>query len=146
MVEHHRAVVGPRWPVRSAEEAWKLRRHHYSEWLLEGSGLLLLARAPGAHAPAVGYAVCRIVGSGPTFDLGPLRGEVEDLVVAETLRGTGIGTVLLERCRLELSDRGVSHWSIGVVEGNAGAQKLYERFGFRPWLRSMLAPIDDAPS
>jgi ribosomal protein S18 acetylase RimI-like enzyme len=142
MVEHHRDVVGRQWPVRSAPDAWVRRREEYRRWLAEASGLLFVARDHGATDP-VGYAFCRLIESGPTFDLGPVRGEVDSLVVADTARGAGVGTALLRVCREELLRRGITYWSIGVVEANSGAVQLYERLGFHPWIRSMLGRTDD---
>jgi ribosomal protein S18 acetylase RimI-like enzyme len=143
MVEHHRGLVGEQWTVRTAEEAWGLCLQQYQQWLAEGSGILLVARLDTA-GPFVGYAVCRLIPSGPTFDLGAVRGEVDSLVVAEGSRGAGAGTALLNACRDELRRRGVAYWSVGVVEANRGATALYERLGFRPWVRTMLAPVEDS--
>jgi len=56
----------------------------------------------------------------------------------------GVGSALLEGCRAELRRRGVGYWSIGVVEANTRAIELYERLGFQPFVRSMLAPIDES--
>ncbi len=142
MVEHHREVVGEQWPVRSPEQAWELRRQQYHTWLDEASGLLFIARLGDRDEP-VGYAFCRLIPSGPTFDLGSVRGEIDSLVVADTARGLGIGTALLGGCRTELQRRGVSFWSIGVVDANRGAAQLYERLGFRPWTRELLARLDE---
>lgn len=142
MVEHHRGLVGERWPVRSAEQAWLLRRQQYLGWLADGSGILFLARRDRT-GPTAGYLVCRLIESGPTFDLGGPHGEVDSLVVGENLRGAGVGTALLDACRQELRRRGVTYWSIGVVEANRGATELYERLGFRPWFRTLLAPLED---
>lgn len=144
MVEHHRRLVGDEWPVLPADEAWKRRRQQYSTWLSEGSGFIVIARADGSDAP-VGYAACRLLPAGPTFDLGELRGDVDSLVTAEAVRGRGVGRSLLNACRDELTRRGARYWSIGVVEANTRAIELYERLGFRPFVRSMLAPIDDSP-
>ncbi|MBA3339061.1 MAG: GNAT family N-acetyltransferase [Geodermatophilaceae bacterium] len=143
MVEHHQQLVGHEWHVRPTEQAWNLRRMEYRTWLEEDSGLLLLARLSGSAEPD-GYAFCRLLDSGPTFDLGVIRGEVDSLVVSDRARGAGIGTALLNGCRAELRRRGCSHWSIGVVEANTGAVRLYERVGFRPWIRQMLGRLDDA--
>lgn len=142
MVEHHRHLVGDQWPVRPGDEAWARRRNQYTAWLTEGTGFIFIARTEGAKETPVGYAACRLLPAGPTFDLGELRGDVDSLVTAERVRGRGVGTALLSACRDELARRGARYWSIGVVEANSQAIGLYERLGFRPFVRSMLAPID----
>jgi ribosomal protein S18 acetylase RimI-like enzyme len=138
MVEHHRQVAGGELPVRDAHEAWSMRRAEYLRWLQDGSGALLVAH--GADGPG-GYAFLRTVPSGPTFDLGAPRGEVESLVVAPSARGAGIGTALLRAARDELRRLGCEYWSVSVMEANEGAVRLYERAGFRPWLRELAAPL-----
>jgi ribosomal protein S18 acetylase RimI-like enzyme len=140
MVEHHRAVVAGRVPVRAADEAWERRRREYVSWLEDGSGLLFLARREGAD-DVVGYAMCRLLPSGPTFDLGPVRGDVESLAVSAAARGAGVGTALLSAVRAELERRGCRHWSISVATDNAAAVRLYERFGFRSLVQMMHAPL-----
>ncbi|MBV8953708.1 MAG: GNAT family N-acetyltransferase [Solirubrobacterales bacterium] len=144
MVEHHRRVVGGQWPVRVADEAWARRREQYSAWLSEDTGFIFIAYAEDSDNP-VGYAACRLLPAGPTFDLGEPRGDVDSLVTAERVRGRGVGSALLSACRNELRRRGARYWSIGVVEANTGAIELYERLGFRPFVRSMLAAIDESP-
>lgn len=80
--------------------------------------------------------------AGPTFDLSDIHGEIDSLVTAPDARGQGIGSALLVACRRELERRGARYWSIGVLEANTQAVKLYERLGFRPFVRSMLAPLE----
>jgi ribosomal protein S18 acetylase RimI-like enzyme len=138
MVEHHREIVAGELPVRPSAEAWAVRREEYLGWLADGSGLLYLA--PGEDAPR-GYLFCRLVPSGSTFDLGPVRGEIESLSVGIDARGGGIGTALLTACREELLRRGCTYWTVGVVAANAGAARLYARAGFRPWVLEMAAPL-----
>ena len=139
MVEHHRGVAGDDLPVRDADDAWAMRRQEYRTWLDDGSGTLLVA---GSEQPD-GYAFCRLVRSGPTFDFGQARGEVESLVVAPHARGGGVGTALLEACRRHLRSRGCTHWTVSVMAANDGAVQLYQRVGFRPWLLELAAPLDD---
>ncbi|GAA5117553.1 GNAT family N-acetyltransferase [Pseudonocardia adelaidensis] len=140
MVEHHRTVVAGRVPVRPAAESWDMRRREYASWLDDGSGLLFLARREAADE-VIGYAVCRLLASGPTFDLGPVRGDVESLAVSPRARGAGVGTALLGAVRAELERRGCRHWSISVAADNAAAVRLYERVGFRPLVHLMHAPL-----
>jgi ribosomal protein S18 acetylase RimI-like enzyme len=144
MVEHHRTVVAGRVPVRSAGEAWERRRREYVSWLEDGSGLLFLARREGGDKlsdKVIGYAMCRLLPSGPTFDLGPVRGDVESLSVSPQVRGAGVGTALLDAVRAELESRGCRHWSISVAADNADAVRLYERVGFRSLVQMMHAPL-----
>ena len=139
MVGHHRELAGDDLPVREPGESWAICRADYQRWLADGSGLLLLAREGTA---TVGYAFLRLLPSGQTFDFGERRGEVDALAVVPEARGSGVGTALLERAREELRRRGCRYWTIGVMEANAGAAALYERVGFRPWLRELAAPLD----
>ena len=139
MVEHHRAVADGSVPVRRSGEAWELRRHEYVRWLDDGTGTLLLAH--DADDSLVGYAFLRTLGSGPTFDFGEVRGEVESLAVAPGARGRGVGSALIEASRDHLRRAGCRYWTVSVMEANASAVRLYERAGFGPWLRYLAAPL-----
>jgi ribosomal protein S18 acetylase RimI-like enzyme len=141
MVEHHRVVTGDQWPVREAEQAWQRRRRQYSAWLAGGRSWLLLADAAAGGQPAAGYAMVRLTEPGPTWDLGATMGELESLAVAEQARGQGVGTMLMDASRDLLRARGASFWSVGVVEANTDAVRLYERAGFQPFYRQLLGPL-----
>jgi ribosomal protein S18 acetylase RimI-like enzyme len=141
MVEHHRKVAGAQWPVRSADAAWRIRQAEYRTWLTDGSGTLFVATVRQAPAP-VGYAMLRVHEPGASWDLGAQMGEVESLAVAADARGAGVGTALMAACRDELRSRAIAYWSVAVVEANAGAARLYEREGFRPYYRLLLGEVD----
>ena len=106
-------------------------------------GLPLTWNWTGGGTDPAGYLVCRLRSPGPTFDLGARRGEVDSLVVSDAVRGNGVGSALLRACKEELRNRGVTYWSIGVVEANRDAVRLYERLGFGSWSRELLARVDD---
>jgi len=76
-----------------------------------------------------------------SWDVGERTGELETLAVAEEVRGAGIGTMLIEACRDRLREQGVRYWAVAVVEDNADATRLYERVGFRPFYRQLLAEV-----
>lgn len=156
MVVHHRSVVGGRLPMREPAEAWERRRKVYANWLADSDGFLLLAE-PGAGPEAgsigggevltapggpLGYAFCRVVPSEASFDFGIGRGEIESLSVAPAARGRGVGTALLHAAKDAFRDRGCTYWGLAAIEQNAAAIALYERIGFRTWVREMIAPID----
>ena len=141
MVEHHRTLTADQLPVRTDDEAWRRRRREYEAWLSGGRAWLLLAVPVAApHQAAVGYALVRLTGPGPTWDLGEEVGELESLAVAGPARGHGTGSMLLDAARELLRARGVGFWSVAVVEGNAAA-RLYERSGFRPFIRELIGPV-----
>jgi GNAT superfamily N-acetyltransferase len=142
LVGFHREVVEEEWPVRSEDAAWAHRRGQYEEWLGEGSARMLAAlTAEDPTAAPVGYAVLSVKPSMASWDVGKRVGELETLAVAEEARGEGIGTMLIEACRERLRAEGVSHWAVGVVEANEDATRLYERVGFRPFYRQLLAEV-----
>jgi GNAT superfamily N-acetyltransferase len=142
LVRFHREVVEGAWPVRTEEAAWAHRRGQYLQWLGEGSARMLVAVSAGDEgAQPLGYAVLSVKPSMASWDVGAKVGELETLAVAEDARGEGIGTLLIEACRERLQAEGVTHWAVGVVEANEGATRLYERVGFRPFYRQLLAEV-----
>jgi len=140
MVEHHRRVAGGIWPVKAADDAWLVRRKQYVGWLSGEDAWMLLA-FDDDEAPAVGYAVLRLSPPGATWALGDRIGELESLAVAEGFRGRGAGTALLEACRQICRDHGVRHWVVDVVDANRDAIRMYERQGFRPYYRLLMAEV-----
>ena len=66
--------------------------------------------------------------------------------MAENARGDGAGTALIEAARELLRERGIRYWSVGVVEKNAGATRLYRRHGFRNYYRQLLGAVDPEES
>ncbi len=142
LVGFHRDVVEGAWPTRSEEAAWAHRRGQYEEWLGEGSARMLAAVPAGDEsAQPVGYAVLAVKPSMASWDVNERVGELETLAVAEAARGQGIGSQLIEVCRERLRTEGITHWSVAVVEANVDATRLYEREGFRPFYRQLLAEV-----
>lgn len=140
LVAFHRDVAGEDWPVRTEEAAWAHRRAEYVGWLGAGRARMLVAVPDGEEdAAPVGYAVLSVKSSSASWDVGERIGELETLAVAEDARGQGVGSLLIEVCRGHLREEGVSHWGVAVVEANADATRLYERVGFRPFYRQLLA-------
>jgi ribosomal protein S18 acetylase RimI-like enzyme len=142
MLSQHRALVDDEFPVHANGQSWERVRREYSDWLADSAAILLIARTQGQADP-LGYVVCRLQPGGPTFDLGELRGNVDSLVVDDRARGHGIGTALLDAVRAQLKERGIAYWSIGVLTQNTEAARLYDRVGFRPWTRELLARTDE---
>lgn len=142
LVAFHRRVAGEEWPVRDEEAAWAHRRAEYVGWLGDGRARMLVAvpEADGAAAP-LGYAVLSVKSSSASWDVGERIGELETLAVAEEARGRGVGSLLLEACRERLRAEGITHWGVAVVEANADATRLYQRVGFRPFYRQLLAEV-----
>ena len=55
-------------------------------------------------------------------------------------RGNGLGTRMLELARQQAYQRGFDELSLIVFEQNAGAKRLYERYGFREVDRRPVVP------
>jgi ribosomal protein S18 acetylase RimI-like enzyme len=118
------------------DSSWEVRLASYREWLADPRSFVLIARE--AERP-VGYAVARVMEAGPewsdTWRMPPTMAEMETLVVLPALRNSGLGTRLLDAVEDELERQGITEVIVGIIPGNDGAQRLYERRGFRPrWL------------
>jgi ribosomal protein S18 acetylase RimI-like enzyme len=125
-LHHHHATGSPVQPFVDDETSWTRRRVSYVE-TFDGGGFALVA--DGDSGP-VAYAMVRIhEGGDDSWAMGDRWGEVWTLVVDERVRGQGIGSALLDAVDAELASRGVTDLMIGVMEGNDGARRLYERRG-----------------
>ena len=118
------------------ESSWRVRSSSYREWLADPRSFLLVAR--DGERP-VGYAMVRVMESGPewrdAWRVPETMAELETLVVLPELRNTGLGTRMLDAVEAELARQDITEVIVGLVAGNDGAQRLYERRGFRPrWL------------
>jgi ribosomal-protein-alanine N-acetyltransferase len=85
-----------------------------------------------------GYLVARAVAG---------EGEILNLAVAPEVRGQGLGAELLRTALDCLIEAGAREVFLEVREGNATAQSLYQRRGFRPIgrrARYYRNPVEDA--
>ena len=64
------------------------------------------------------------------FTLWPTCAEISDLVVAEPLRGQGVGTALIQALVKRARKQGATAFEIGVALDNPRAAALYRRLGF----------------
>jgi ribosomal protein S18 acetylase RimI-like enzyme len=72
------------------------------------------------------------------YDQLAVNGYIRNLVVAPAARGAGVGAALLTAAARQLRERGVTDaWHLYVKADNAGAIRLYERFGMRVEHRSV---------
>ena len=130
-LKNHHAECTPGIPVRGDDESWALRRSDYEGWLAQPGAFLLLAREDDRP---VAYALVRIQEAGPTW-LEPDRyAIVQDIAVAATARGGGIGRALLDRVH---SESGCDMVELVVLSANASAKAFYERLGFEPFAETL---------
>lgn len=137
-LHHHHARVGPQSGAFTDDEtSWRIRSASYREWLADPRSFLLLARQGGQLA---GYALVRVMESGAdlrdSWRVPDVVAELETLIVAEEIRGRQLGTRLLDAVDAELDRLGIDELIVGLIPGNEGALRLYERRGFKPrWLQ-----------
>jgi ribosomal protein S18 acetylase RimI-like enzyme len=132
-LHHHHRSVSPVQPFVDDETSWTERRKGYVEIIAAG-GFALAARVGGELA---GYALVKMHDEvDDSWQLGSPYAEVWTLVVDERHRGEGIGSALLDEVDARLERAGVHGLVIGVMVGNEGARRLYERRGLTPgWLQ-----------
>jgi ribosomal protein S18 acetylase RimI-like enzyme len=137
-VHHRHAETMPELaPYVSDDESWAVRRELYEELLAKPDTLLLLVFDGAA---AIGYGLAHVMDLEDswipdTWQTGQRIGEIESLSVLPEYRGSGLGSVLLDRLETHLRARGARDLVLGVVPGNDDAIRLYQRRGYRPaWL------------
>ena len=62
-------------------------------------------------------------------------------VVDEDWRGRGIGRLLLAEAERLTREKGLKRLVIGVMAGNAGAERLYAELGFTLYAKAMLKAL-----
>ena len=137
-VHHQHAETMPQLaPYVSDDETWRVRRELYEELLAKPDTLLLLAFDGEAVA---GYGLAHVMAVDDswipdTWVTGSRIGEIESLSVLPQYRGSGLGSVFLERLEQHLREVGCRDLILGALPGNTDAIRLYERRGYQPtWL------------
>jgi ribosomal protein S18 acetylase RimI-like enzyme len=110
------------------EQSWQRRRAIYEELLADGESFALGARRDGR---LVGYAMVHVAPPDAVWFTGGRYAELTSLCVEADERGGGLGTALLDAVEAGLVERGLDQYVIGVDTVNPGAQRFYERRGFR---------------
>jgi GNAT superfamily N-acetyltransferase len=103
-------------------------------------GAQFVAERDGA---CLGYLALRRGRTGP-YVRDELRDHVliENIVVAEEERGTGIGQMLLEQAERFAREQGCRALQLGALTGNEPALRAYRRAGFEPVSYDMLKRLD----
>ncbi len=70
---------------------------------------------------------------------------VSELFVREEMRGAGIATALLAAAERIAAQAGVARIAIGVLAGNAPADRLYAKLGFQPHYIERGKPVSHTP-
>lgn len=141
LLAHHSreaAHLGALGTVRSPEDAWRLRRGQYLEWLREPHTAVLVARD---GIQLLGYAVVRVLDAPGSWQWGDRVGVLETLVVDDEARGAGVGQALVRAARERLAGAGVQVMKISVMAGNDGALRFYQREGAVDFVNTLVMPV-----
>ena len=136
-LHHHHAEIAPQsGEFVDDETSWRVRSASYREWLADPRSFVLLARAGDR---LVGYALVRVMEAGPdltdSWRVPDVIAEIETMLVTAEVRKAGLGSRLLDEIDAELERQGITEVIVGLMPGNDGALRLYERRGFqRRWL------------
>ena len=122
------------------EQSWPRRLAIYEELLADGESFALGARRDDR---LVGYAVVHVAPPDAVWSTGARYAELTSLCVAVEERGGGLGTALLDAAESRLTAQGIDQYVIGVDTVNKGAQRFYEKRGFRDGFHLMHGWIGD---
>lgn len=119
------------------------------DWYVEDQ-LRRCANADGAVLVAeydgrvVGYAslLAEVSSAGDSDEVDYHYAYVNDLGVAQGMRGRGIGTALLAACEKRARRTGRKWIRLSVLAANGDALRLYRRLGFDPHIVVLEKPLD----
>lgn len=126
LAQHHVACAHESAPAFEAEMADKTFEGRRADLLEKNRGRRL--RIDLAIETATGCPVGYCVSSAAPGQVG----EVESIAVAQSLRGQGIGSALLDRASGWMDGVGVVDQALSVFAGNARSLPFYARHGFLP--------------
>ena len=111
--------------------------------LTSADSLVLVAdrTADGEPAAVIGYVYAGVEPLSWKELRGP-AGFIHDLLVSDEARGLGIGERLLEAAVAWLTGRGVPRVMLWTASPNVGAQRLFQRHGFRPTMVEMTRDVE----
>jgi GNAT superfamily N-acetyltransferase len=69
---------------------------------------------------------------------------VSELFVSEAARGAGVGAALMLEAERLAAVRGIRRLMVGVLAGNAVAERLYARLGFAPHAIEMMKAVSSS--
>ena len=95
--------------------------------------IVLVAEADGR---IIGYVFAALEPMSWKELRGP-AGFIHDVLIEEDARASGAGTALIEAALGWMRDRGAARAILGTAARNIGAQRLFERLGFRPTMIEM---------
>jgi ribosomal protein S18 acetylase RimI-like enzyme len=133
---HEAAITGDRLVTHSAADAYYLA---LLDRIARQEGRLLAAEAEAGVVGMLGL----IVQEDQVFVRADLRrhGYVSDLVVDEAWRGQGVGRLLVGEAERLTREKGLKRLVIGVMAGNAAAERLYGELGFSVYAKAMMKPL-----
>jgi ribosomal protein S18 acetylase RimI-like enzyme len=123
------ATFGHLYPPRDLE-SFLAEAHAVEKVAAELANPATAAWLAERDGDAIGYAIvgpCAL----PHADVTPSCGELKRIYVLAEGRGDGLGSRLMDEALAWLERDGPRRLWIGVWSENLGAQRLYERLGFR---------------
>jgi GNAT superfamily N-acetyltransferase len=138
LYDHHAEVGGEVSALRPFAETWRRRQAQYEHWLAGPDAALLLAERGGEP---IGYTMVTLGDGAATWDLGERVAEIETLAVLASERGAGVGAALMRATVDWARAQGADALDVGLVHTNDGAQRFYEREGFRPFYLTMVCDL-----
>ena len=126
--------------ARDPAASWRNRRRNYERWLTDPNAFVLIAEDAGGP---IGYAFVTIGPGYASWCTGDQMATLQSLSVLPELRGSGIGTELLDAGEAERRERGGGDLEITTATTNVDAQRLYERRGYTRGFVVYVGSIDE---
>ncbi|NIO00798.1 MAG: GNAT family N-acetyltransferase [Candidatus Latescibacteria bacterium] len=101
---------------------------------IDSSNWLILVAVDGGKP--IGYCMATIMDYPPVLEIEQF-GFIQDIAVAESHRGKGVGTLLFKRVESWLKERGIGRIELQVASTNEASQAFWKQLGFGDFLNRL---------
>jgi ribosomal protein S18 acetylase RimI-like enzyme len=141
-LHHHEAAVSPALghaAARSDQDYWRLYSARFAGLFRAGDGFCVAAR--GDDGAILGFVFAVEKQGDAAYDTGDRVGYVEEIVVVQSARLSGVGLALMSEARKRFAARGLTAYKLSTVPGNDAARNFYSRLGLQPAAQLLIGEV-----
>ena len=138
LIEHGDGIIKDSYPQNLKDYLFNKSKYEFSKTFIKNSihsknGLVIISEIDNIIVGFLQVSICK---NFPFFKL-KKYGKIQAIYVKEKYRKKGVSTMLLDEAMKWCKKKGLTRISLDVLPNNFHAIKVYEKWGFIPFLLEM---------